>query len=136
MSFATLRQTVLQKGVLAFYGESASFARRGGMSVNVTVKIAHRQSGPQSDGRRQAGPVRSNTVDELEVIEVTFSRDSTYTGGALTDKPDPGDTLQRLATRDSDRRPFVFAGEVMFEGDQHAVYVFQRPRRMVAGGTR
>lgn len=141
MTFATLRQSVLQNGALAFFGELVDFTRRSGQVATPKVKITHRQSGPQNDGRRQAGPQRNNTIDELEQIEVLVSRDPTFvddagTALALTDKPDPGDTLCRSAARDSDRRPFMFTGEIVFEGDQHAVYVFQRPRRFLAGGGR
>lgn len=136
-----MRQTVLQNGTLAFYGELVDFARRGGSTSSPRVKITHRQSGPQSDSRRQAGPQRQNTIDELEQIEVTVSRDPTYVDDAgtclaMTEKPDPGDTLCRAVARDSDRRPFMFSGEIVFEGDQHAVYVFQRPRRFAQGGGR
>jgi len=141
MTFAVLRQNVLQKGTLSFFGELVDFTRRGGTTSTPKVKISHRQSGPQSDSRRQAGPQRNNTVDELEQIEVTVSRDATFVDGAgtclaMVDKPDPGDTLCRAPARDSDRRPFMFSGEIVFEGDQHAVYVFQRPRRFAAGGSR
>lgn len=136
MTFATMRQTVLQKGALAFFGELVDFTRRSGQTSSLTAKISHRQSGAQADGRRQAGPQRNNTIDELEQIEVLVSRDTTYSGGAMTDKPDPGDTLCRSIARDADRRPFMFSGEIVFEGDQHAVYVFQRPRRFAQGGGR
>lgn len=141
MTFATMRQTVLQNGTLYFFGELVDVVRRSGQTSSPKVKISHRQSGPQNDSRRQAGPARSNTVDELEQIEVTVSRDPTFvdTAGnclAMTEKPDPGDTLCRAVTRDADRRPFSFSGEIAFEGDQHAVYVYQRPRRFAQGGSR
>lgn len=137
MTFASLRQTILQKNTLstAFFGEVATLTRLSGVSGEVQVKVAHRQQGPRG-GRRQAGPMRTSTVDELEEIEVLFTRDASFAGGGLARKPDPGDQFLRAAARDADRRPFVFAGEVVFEGDQHAVYVFQRPRRMVGGGSR
>lgn len=135
MSFAELRQTVLQENALntAYFAEVATFTDRLGADRPVTVKIAHRQAGPQGVSLRQAGPMRQNTVDELEQIEVLFSRDPSFAGGGLVKKPDSGDTFLRSQARDADRRPFVFAGEVVFEGDQHAVYVFQRPKRVVTG---
>ena len=49
-------------------------------------------------------------------------------------------TVSRLLARrlsresiDADRRPFTYRGEILFEGDQHAVYVFERARRAVQG---
>lgn len=138
MTFATLRQTVLQQGALnpAFFAETASLTTRAsGKSQDLTVKVTHRQTGPQGVGLRQAGPIQKTTVDEMEQVEVLFSRDPTFAGGGLARKPDPGDEIRRAPEADADKRPFMFAGEVVFEGDQHAVYVFQRPRRYV-GGTR
>lgn len=137
MTFATLRQTILRKGALntAFFAELGSLTRRAtGAAEDYTVKVTHRQAGSQGLSLRQAGPMKQNTVDEMEQIEVLFTRDPSFEGGGLIRKPDPGDQFIRTTARDSDRRPFIFGGEVVFEGDQHAVYVFQRPRRTVTGG--
>lgn len=134
MSFAAQRQTALQGGPLStrFFGETVEFTPLGGEAQDVLAKITHEQAGPQSGSRSSTPPARPGTVDELERILVTVSRNAAQTG-SLPTRPSPGDNLVRAEAVDADRRPFAFAGEVQFEGDQHAVYVFQRPRRFVQG---
>lgn len=133
MTFAALRQTVLQAGALStsFFAEVVEFTAATGEISEITVKITHEQLNPKPARSRDG-----NNVDELERILVLVSRDSEYAGGAMITKPNPGEQLRRSEARDADRRPFAFAGEVSFEGDQHAVYVFQRPRRYVQGRNR
>lgn len=102
-------------------------------SRTVRVKIAHEsllQSGkprPQNTG--------TQTVAEFERILVSVSRDPSYEK-SLPNRPQPGDRLTRGSDRDSTGVPYVFNGDVEFEGDQNAVYYFQRPRRVVQGGRR
>jgi hypothetical protein len=44
-----------------------------------------------------------------------------------------GDAAVPQRTRDADRRPFTFRGGVIYEGDQHAVYIFERMRMFAQG---
>lgn len=136
MSFLTFRRNSLHNNTLSlkFFGEDAVLTRRSNQNLPLRCKVTHRQAGNVVG--RQAGQAHPNTVDELEQIEVLFSRDASWEFGGLATKPDPGEQLLRSPERDADRRPFLFAGEVMFEGDIHAVYVFQRPKRFVQGAKR
>ena len=130
MSFADVRKAVLNANALSieFWAEDVEV---GGQSYR--VKIEHEQLGKriQTAGGNQVPS--DNTLDELERIRVTFSRDPGFEHGGLPRKPNVGTGLSRAIERDADRRPFVFAGEVDFEGDQHAVYIFQRTRRVSQG---
>jgi hypothetical protein len=138
LSFAALRQTVLRAHCLS----SDRFAElvQIGSPANpaslqqVKAKIEHEQLGPRS-GRRTNGPgneLMGGTLDERERIQVTVSRDAEWTY-AYPSRPAPATPLYRGAAIDSDRRPYTFRGEVLFEGDQHAVYIFERARRSVHG---
>lgn len=135
MSFAALRQTVLKAHALSTdrFAETVELTD-GGATRQVRAKITHEQSGPRMGMRAAAASDlrRGGTFDERERIEVTVSRDADWEY-SLPQRPAPAAQLLRSSTLDADRRPFVFAGEVIFEGDQHAVYVFERPRRVVQG---
>jgi hypothetical protein len=105
----------------------------------VRVKIEH----DDMIRRRRGGTASGNesmqmTFDTRERIRVTVSRDADFAGGGYPTRPVPGATLVRSEARDpageSDKpRAFAFRGEIVFEGDQHAVYVFERPRRFSQG---
>jgi hypothetical protein len=138
MSFAALRQTVLQAHALStdYFAEDVEIDGEDGAPRAVRVKIEHEQMGPSSSNRtssRKLGDERDRgTFDERERIRVLVSRDPTQ-AKSYTGRPQPGASLSRSQARDPDRRPFVFLGEVVYEGDQHAVYVFERPRRIAQG---
>ncbi len=133
MTFASLRQAVLQAHALSgdLFAEDVELTSGGGVRT-VRAKVTHQQTGPRPSARGAAGEVAAGGFDERERIEVLVSRDPTF-ARSLPTRPQPGDKLQRSETRDSDRRAFAFAGDVVFEGDQHAVYVFERPRRVAQG---
>jgi hypothetical protein len=131
MTFAELRQAVLQGGALNpdFFAEEATIQVPGiAQGLTVRCKITHTQAttarGPQIDN--------DGSLDEYERIAVLVSRDPSQPL-SLPQKPAVGTHLFRSVSRDTDRRPFAFSGEVQFEGDQHAVYVFARPRRVAQG---
>jgi hypothetical protein len=138
MTFAALRQTVLQAHCLASdrFAETVQIgaAENPEQLQDVTAKVEHEQLGPRS-GRRTNGPgneLLGGTLDERERIRVTVSRDPLFAGSYVS-RPPPATPLYRAAAVDADRRPFTFRGEVLFEGDQHAVYIFERARRSVQG---
>lgn len=136
MSFADTRRQVLHNYTLStdYFGEDAQLIRRNKQVVPVRVKVTHRQAGNILSNT--AGVRPGSSQDEKERIEVVFSRDTTWEFGGIDRKPDTGEEFMRSDSRDKDRRPFQFAGEVVFEGDVHAVYVFERQRGMVKGGGR
>ncbi len=102
-------------------------------SRTVRAKVTH-ESLLQS-GKPKPSNQGTQTVAEFERIMVLVSRVASYEK-SLPQRPQPGETLFRAADRDADTRPFQFAGDIEFEGDVHAVYYFQRPRRVVQGGRR
>lgn len=133
MSFAELRQTVLRAHALSTdrFAEDVTLTTPT-ETLPLRVKITHRQLGPRG-GTRSAGPASdTKTYDEREQIEVMVSRDASWEF-ALPSRPQPSWGLRRAEAIDEDQRPFTFRGEVVFEGDQHAVYVFERPRRIAQG---
>lgn len=139
MSFAALRQTVLRAHCLGSdrFAEdvqmTAADAAGGDDLVSVRAKIQHESYGPSRRfGTGVRNEQRLGTSDERERIEVTVSRDATYARSYVS-RPPLACCLYRAEARDPDRRPFTFRGEVLFEGDQHAVYVFERTRRGVQG---
>jgi hypothetical protein len=134
MSFAELRQTVLQAHTLSldYFGEQVEIDAQDGSEglVTATVKIEHEEWRPAR--RTGADDQRQGTFDERERIRVTVSRDPTFEG-AYQSRPLPACRLYRAAAIDADRRPFTYRGEVAYEGAQHAVYLFERPRRAAQG---
>lgn len=135
MSFADLRQTVLQAHSLGTdrFAELVDLTI-GGETRTVRVKITHEQAGPRKGMRTAAATSAGDrgTFDERERIEVFVSRSATWEY-AVSTRPQPADRLVRNEAIDADQRPYTFGGEVIYEGDQHAVYVFERPRRVVQG---
>lgn len=135
MSFADIRRHTLHNHTLNpdHFGEDATFtSQRPRADVPVRVKVTMRQTG-NTTSATNAGNRPSNNQDEKEKIEVVFSRDGSWEFGGLTRKPEYGDKFQRSEARDPDRRAYQFAGEIVFEGDVHAVYVFERERSYVKG---
>jgi len=136
MTFAALRQTVLRAHALSTdrFAEPVDFTTAA-ETREVRAKITHRALGPRG-GTRSAMPGQDSrgTYDEREQIEVMVSRDASWEF-ALPTRPQPTDGLRRAIAIDPDQRPFTFRGEVIHEGDQHAVYVFERPRRIGQGKT-
>lgn len=130
MTFAELRQTVLQAHALGEdrFAEDVTVGSR-----TVRAKIAH-ESLLQS-GKPRPANTGTQTVSEFERILVTVSRDSSYEK-SLPTRPQPGEQLLRGSDRDATQVPYIYAGDIEFEGDQHATYFFQRPRRTVQGGKR
>lgn len=134
MSFAELRQTVLQHHMLstAYFAEDLEYTTATA-TLAVRGKVIHRQQGPRGGTRSpMPGEDRRGTYDEREQIEVDVSRDPAWEY-SMPRRPQATEELRRAEAIDPDRRPFTFRGEVMFEGDQHAVYVFERPRRIAQG---
>jgi hypothetical protein len=127
-AFDDLRKKVLQQGALSLFSETVTWDDRQNQSFP-TVKIEHRQAGPrhQSTGVGSQPQVSNGTVDQTEQIRVTVDRSEIET------TPQQGATLIRSVAKDSDQRPFVFSGEVVFSGPVHAVYIFQRPLRTAQG---
>lgn len=130
MTFAEHRQRVLQACALSsdFFAEDVQIGAR-----TVRVKIEHESL--LATGKPKPADGGTRTVAEFERILVLVSRDASE-DDSLPARPQPGETLVRSAARDQDQRPFQFAGDVEFEGDQHAKYYFQRPRRVAQGGSR
>jgi hypothetical protein len=135
MSFAALRQTVLQAHALSSerFGELVQIGSPGDDAtlIDVAAKCEvvppwMRRSGGNDNDRRQG------TLDEREWLKVTVSRDPAF-ANAYPTRPQPTASLYRDATKDADRRPYTFRGEVVFEGDQHAVYIFERVRKVAQG---
>jgi hypothetical protein len=136
MTFAALRQTVLRAHALSTdrFAETVELTTAA-ETLQVRAKITHRQLGPRGGARSaMPGEDRRGTYDEREQIEVLVSRDASWEF-ALPTRPQPTDGLRRAVAIDPDQRPFTFRGEVIHEGDQHAVYVFERPRRIGQGKT-
>lgn len=133
MSFAELRQSVLQAHSLSTdrFAEDVTLVDPADAESTARAKITQAQLG-ELTGTRQIPTQLEQTYDEMEVIKVLVSRDSSWEFGVPT-RPQPGSGLRRDASRDADQRLFSFTGEVEFEGDQHAVYFYQRPRRVVQG---
>ena len=137
MTFAALRQAVLQGGALssALFAEDVTITAPGDGAepASVRVKIEHDDMVRRRRGGTASGNESSQlTFDTRERIRVTVSRDVNYVGG-LAERPAPAATLVRSEARDPNQTPFAFRGEIVFEGDQHAVYVFERPRRIAQG---
>lgn len=136
MTFAALRQTVLRAHALSTdrYAETVELTTATA-TREVRAKVTHRQLGPRGQTRSaMPGDDRRGTYDEREQIEVLVSRDASWEL-SLPSRPQATEELRRSESIDPDRRPFTFRGEVLFEGDQHAVYVFERPRRIGQGRT-
>jgi hypothetical protein len=131
MTFAALRQTVLRANALSTdrFAEDLELTTASD-TLTIRAKVTHRQLGP----RGQTRSAMPGTYDEREQIEVLVSRDATWPF-ALPTRPQPTDELRRAEAIDPDRRPFTFRGEVLYEGSEHAVYVFERPRRIGQGKT-
>lgn len=136
MSFYEQRQSAIQNGALAlgYFAEDAFYSSRSGTEKTARVKITHRQFGSANTSKLggNAAPLKNNTLDEMEQVEIMFSLDPTF-DYSIPRKPDPGDKIIRTPARDPDQRPFLFTGEVVYQGDLHGAYVFQRPRRFIQG---
>ena len=130
VTFAELRQTVLTSHSLGEdrFAEDVEIGSR-----TVRAKVTHES--PLQSGKPKPTNSGTQTVAEFERVMVLVCRVATAEK-SLPQRPQPGETLFRAADRDPDTRPFQFAGDVEFEGDVHAVYYFQRPRRVVQGGRR
>lgn len=130
MTFAEHRQRVLQACALSsdFFAETVTIGTQ-----EVRAKITHESL--LASGKPRPVDQGTRTVAEYERIMVLVSRNADE-AQSLPVRPQPGDKLVRSSARDPDQRPFQFAGDVEFEGDQHAVYYFQRPRRVAQGGGR
>jgi hypothetical protein len=150
MSFAELRQATLQGGALSsvLFAENVTITEptQGAEPKTPRVKIEHddmirRRRGGTASGNESV----HNTFDTRERIRVTLSRDPNFVSDDVVPvqlsyptRPLVGATLLRSEARDpagdSDKpRGFAFRGELVFEGDQHAVYIFERPRRVIQG---
>jgi hypothetical protein len=135
MSFADLRQTVIQGHALnpAYFGELVQIAAPddSGTLLDVAAKVEavppwmRRGTDGDNEGRR-------GTVDQRDWLRVTVSRNSQFANN-YQHRPQPATELYRSEARDPDRRPFTFRGMIVYEGDQHAVYIFERPRRVAQG---
>lgn len=134
MSFAQLRQTVLRAHALSTdrFAEDVELIDAGADARTVRVKITHEQAGPRRGSRQAASDNQRGTFDERERIEVYCSRDASWEY-AIATRPQPACELRRAEAIDADTRPFTFLGAVIHEGDQDAVYVFERPRRVIQG---
>lgn len=137
-TFAELRQICLRGGALSssFFAEAIEIGSPANPEQlqDARAKIEHEQLGPRS-GRRTNGPgneLIGGTLDTRERILVTLSTDASW-ALAYPSKPAVATPLYRSASIDSDRRPFTFRGEVIFLGDQHATYVFERASRASQG---
>jgi hypothetical protein len=130
MSFADLRQTVLAAHTLStdYFGELVTIDAPddSGTQLTAAVKIeavppwTPRMSGGNNDRRH-------GTLGEREWLRVTLNRNP-LAANCYPGRPQLAAALYRAKARDADRRPFTFRGEIVFEGDQHAVYIFERPR--------
>jgi hypothetical protein len=143
MTFAQLRQKALQAGVL----NSALFAEDVQIQVNGTFKQIRAKVevvGLNDSLGRLVGATgilpKGGTFDDKTRLRVTVSRDPNFTPagysapGSLTRTPQEGDQLIRAAAVDPNRRVLVFRGETEQESDQMAVYIFERPTRVIQGG--
>jgi hypothetical protein len=135
VSFADLRQTVLQAHCLntAYFAEMVQIGAPDDSDTLLNVR-AKCEDVPQwmnrnTDGQNEA---RRGTFDQREWLRVTVSRDPNQ-ANSYPSRPQPATPLYRAAARDGDRRPFTFRNNIVFEGDQHAVYIFERPRRVGQG---
>lgn len=128
MTFAEHRHRVYQATVLSldFFAEAVEIGGRA-----VRAKIAYESQ--LARGKAGKGNEQQRTVDENDRILVSVSRDASWEFGLPT-RPRQGTALRRAVERDPDVRPFQFQGEVEFEGDVSACYIFQRPRRNAQGG--
>jgi hypothetical protein len=135
VSFADLRQTVLQSHALnpAFFAETVQIGSPDDPD-NLLNVVAKCEDVPQwmnrgTDGQNET---RRGTFDQREWLRVTLSRDATKPN-SYPGRPQPATPLYRSEARDADRRPFTFRNNIVYEGDQHAVYIFERPRRVGQG---
>lgn len=128
MTFAEERQLELLANALDLeqFAENVEIEGR-----TVRVKIEHESL--LATGKPVPRNSGTQTVAEFERILVLVSRVASWTY-SLPTRPQPGHKLLRDADHDGDTRPFLFAGDVEFEGLVHAKYYFQRPRRVVQGG--
>lgn len=128
MTFAALRRSVLENQILStdWFAEEVTYTPRGGTAATVTVKIEV-ETKPRREGPRPGG---RDEVDTTERIRVLVSRDEDVAGGAIVDTPAIGAQLVRAEAADSDTRPYTFTGEVLARSPWHAVYVFERARRV------
>jgi hypothetical protein len=134
MTFATLRQKVLQSHVLnaSRFGEEVELGAPDGSGELLSVRALIEHDVYRAARRLGSSDQMQGTFDERERIRVTLSRDVTW-GLAYPSRPPTACPLHRSEEVDADRRPFTFRGDVVHEGDQHAVYIFERPRRAVQG---
>lgn len=137
MTFAAIRQAALQAGALSsdLFAETVTITSpvEGEDPISVRAKIEHEDMTRRRRGGTGSGNESiQNTLDERERICVVLSRDVLFSG-SYPSRPPPAASLCRAEARDPDRRPFVFRGEILFEGDQHARYIFERPRRVSQG---
>lgn len=143
MSFAEVRQAALQGGALSsdLFAEDVTITAPtdGAEPVTVRAKVEHDDMIRRRGGGTASGNESSfMTFDTRERIRICVSRDADFAGGAISERPLVGTTLVRGDAADppgdADKpRQFAFRGEVIFEGDQHAVYIFERPRRVAQG---
>ncbi len=126
-AFDDLRKKVLQQGALSLFGETVELSDQNG-THELTVKIETRQAAPknQSTGTDSHSRAATGTVDQTEQVRVTIDK------SAIAYALRVGSKMTRTIDN-TDDRPFVFAGEIEFNGPVHAVYVFQRPLRVSQG---
>jgi hypothetical protein len=135
MTFADLRQTVVKNFALSadFFGETVQIDSPDDsdtpLEVNVKLEAVPPWMRRATDGLNEQ---RRGTIDEREWLRVMFSRNADDVNAYPT-RPAIACKLVRDSARDPDPRPYTFRGEVVYEGDQHAVYIFERPRRFSQG---
>lgn len=135
MTFSALRQHVLQSNALStdWFAEEVEYTDRGDeTATTVVVKIEVETKIKTNDREgRSARPLARNQEDGRERIRVMVSRIADDPSGSVTTTPAVGAKLLRSESRDPDQRPYLFAGEVIAEEQFHAVYVFERSRRVI-----
>lgn len=126
MTFRELRQTILEDVWLDTerYAEQVLFLPEGEPQRPVTAHVRFRQ--------RDAGGSQG-TQTEDEVIEVLVTRDPTHATKGGIDRPRSGDRLTRSPSRDPDRRPFVFTGEIVEAHEHKWRLVFRRRKTTIQG---
>lgn len=136
MSFAELRQTVLEHHALS----TEYFAEEGQVGapddsrdlMTVVFKVDTFYETRRGLGANPANESRRGTMHERERIKVTWSRNPA-TAKSYPGRPQIGTVLYRPEPKDKNRNPFTFRGEVAYEDDQEATYVFERPRVVSQG---
>lgn len=127
MSFQALRRATLQANALSTdrFAEDVTIVTRNQSRATVRAKIEYDQRLPRKPNGKPSAIAHTDSVQRIRVM---VSRETDWDGSGIANTPDIGTNLIRSSTVDSDTRPWIFAGEIIAQGDLFATYIFERAK--------